>query len=46
MDINSSKIINLTTKKEFSFTPFADEVKDIISAGGLMEYVRLNYCQS
>ncbi len=46
VDINSSKITNLTTKKEFSFTPFADEVKDIISAGGLMEYVRLNYCRS
>ncbi len=46
VDMNLSKIINLTTKKEFSFTPFADEMKDIIRAGGLMEYVRLNYCQS
>lgn len=46
VDMNLSKIINLTTKKEFSFTPFADEMKDIIRAGGLMEYVKLNYCQS
>jgi 3-isopropylmalate/(R)-2-methylmalate dehydratase small subunit len=46
VDINLSKIINLTTKKEYSFTPFADEMKDIIRAGGLMEYVRLKYCQS
>ncbi|MFV1975766.1 MAG: 3-isopropylmalate dehydratase small subunit, partial [Candidatus Scalindua sp.] len=38
VDINSSKITNLTTNKEYSFTPFADEMKDIIQAGGLMEY--------
>jgi hypothetical protein len=44
--MNLGKIINLTAKKEYSFTPFADEMKDIIRAGGLMEYVRLNYCQS
>ena len=43
VDINSSKIINLTTNKEFSFTPFAAEVKDIIKAGGLMEYIKTNY---
>jgi 3-isopropylmalate/(R)-2-methylmalate dehydratase small subunit len=46
VDMNLDKIINLTAKKEYSFTPFADEMKDIIRAGGLMEYVRLNYCQS
>jgi 3-isopropylmalate/(R)-2-methylmalate dehydratase small subunit len=46
VDINLSKIINMATNKEYPFTPFADEMKDIISAGGLMEYVRLNYCQS
>jgi 3-isopropylmalate/(R)-2-methylmalate dehydratase small subunit len=46
VDMNLGKIINLTAKKEYSFTPFADEMKDIIRAGGLMEYVRLNYCQS
>ncbi len=46
VDMNLGKIINLTAKKEYSFIPFADEMKDIIRAGGLMEYVRLNYCQS
>ena len=46
VDMNLGKIINLTAKKEYSFTSFADEMKDIIRAGGLMEYVKLNYCQS
>ncbi len=43
VDINSSKITNLTTNKEYSFTPFADEMKEIIQAGGLMEYTKTNY---
>ena len=43
VDINSSTITNLTTNKEYSFTPFADEMKDIIQAGGLMEYTKANY---
>ncbi|MFQ5964926.1 MAG: 3-isopropylmalate dehydratase small subunit [Candidatus Scalinduaceae bacterium] len=46
VDINLSKIVNLTSNKEYSFTPFPKEMKDIIQAGGLMEYVRLNYCKS
>jgi len=44
VDINSGKITNLTTNREYSFTPFADEMKDIIQAGGLMEYIKANYC--
>lgn len=46
VDINSNIITNLTTNKEYSFTPFADEMKDIIEAGGLMEYIKVNYCSS
>ena len=46
VDIDSSIIINLTTNKEYTFTPFADEMKDIIQAGGLMEYIKANYCNS
>ncbi len=46
VDINSNIITNLTTNKEYSFTPFADEMKDIIQAGGLMEYIKANYCSS
>ncbi|ODS30599.1 MAG: 3-isopropylmalate dehydratase small subunit [Candidatus Scalindua rubra] len=46
VDIDSSKITNLTTNKEYSFTPFADEMKAIIQAGGLMEYIKANYCSS
>ncbi|GJQ59938.1 MAG: 3-isopropylmalate dehydratase small subunit [Candidatus Scalindua sp. AMX11] len=42
VDLNLSKIIDLTTDKEYSFTPFPDEMKDIIEAGGLMEYVKSN----
>ena len=34
VDINSNIITNLTTNKKYSFTPFADEMKDIIKAGG------------
>jgi len=44
VDINSGKITNLTTNREYSFTLFADEMKDIIQAGGLMEYIKANYC--
>ncbi len=40
VDINANIITNLTTNKEYSFTPFADEMKDIIKAGGLMEYIK------
>ncbi len=46
LDISASKITNITTNKEYSFMPFADEMKDIIKAGGLMEYIKANYCQS
>ncbi len=46
VDINANIITNLTTSKEYSFTPFADEMKDIITAGGLMEYIKVNYCSS
>ncbi len=46
VDIKSSIITNLTTNKEYSFTPFADEMKDIIQAGGLMEFIKANYCSS
>jgi 3-isopropylmalate/(R)-2-methylmalate dehydratase small subunit len=46
VDLNSNIITNLTTNKEYSFTPFADEMKDIIQAGGLMEYIKANYCSS
>lgn len=40
VDINANIITNLTTNKEYTFTPFADEMKDIIKAGGLMEYIK------
>ncbi|MCP5002892.1 MAG: 3-isopropylmalate dehydratase small subunit [Planctomycetes bacterium] len=40
VDLQMSKIINLTTDKDYSFTPFPVEMKDIIAAGGLMEYVK------
>ncbi|MCP4266452.1 MAG: 3-isopropylmalate dehydratase small subunit [Candidatus Brocadiaceae bacterium] len=46
LDISASKITNITTNKEYSFMPFADEMRDIIKAGGLMEYIKANYCQS
>jgi len=46
VDINTNTITNLTTNKEYSFTPFADEMKDIIKARGLMEYIKVNYCSS
>ncbi|MDR4497653.1 MAG: 3-isopropylmalate dehydratase small subunit [Candidatus Scalindua sp.] len=39
IDLDLSKIIDMTTKKEYSFSPFPDEMKGIIEAGGLMEYV-------
>ncbi len=42
VDINSSKITNRTTNREYSFTPFAAEMKDIIQAGGLMGYIKAN----
>ncbi len=46
VDIDSNIITDLTTNKEYSFTPFANEMKDIIQAGGLMEFIKANYCNS
>jgi 3-isopropylmalate/(R)-2-methylmalate dehydratase small subunit len=46
VDINLCKITNTTTNQEYTFTPFAAEMKDIIKAGGLLEYIKTNYCQS
>jgi len=46
VDINLCKITNIITNKEYTFTPFAAEMKDIIKAGGLLEYIKANYCQS
>ncbi len=45
VDINTNTITNITINKEYSFTPFADEMKDIIKSGGLMEYIKMNYSQ-
>ncbi len=42
VDIGTSRISNITSNKEYSFTPFADEMKGIIKAGGLMEYIKSN----
>ncbi|HHT9126488.1 MAG TPA: 3-isopropylmalate dehydratase small subunit [Candidatus Brocadiia bacterium] len=39
IDLNKSKIINLTTGKQFPFEPFAKEMLEIIEAGGLMNFV-------
>ncbi len=46
IDISLSKIIDLATNKEYSFSPFPNEMKDIIEAGGLMEYVKQKYCKA
>jgi 3-isopropylmalate/(R)-2-methylmalate dehydratase small subunit len=46
VDINSCKITNIITNREYTFTPFAAEMNDIIKAGGLLEYIKANYCQS
>ncbi len=46
VDLQVSKIVNLTTRKEYPFAPFPDEMKGIIEAGGLMEYVRSNQFNS
>ena len=40
IDLDKSKIINLTTVKQFPFEPFAKEMLDIINAGGLMNFVK------
>lgn len=40
IDIEGSKVINRTRKKTYSFEPFPPEIREIIAAGGLMEYVK------
>ncbi|MBU0627781.1 MAG: 3-isopropylmalate dehydratase small subunit [Nanoarchaeota archaeon] len=42
IDIESGTIKNLTTKKEFKFTPFPKFAIDIIKAGGLLNYIKKN----
>ncbi len=40
IDLDKSKIINLTTGKQFPFEPLAKEMLEIINAGGLMNFVK------
>ena len=42
LDINISegKIINITKNKEYSFSPFPQEIQNLINVGGLVEYTK------
>jgi 3-isopropylmalate/(R)-2-methylmalate dehydratase small subunit len=41
IDMDGSRIINHTRDKTYNFEPFPQEIKDIIAAGGLMAYVKM-----
>ncbi len=40
VEMNSGKIRNLTTGKEYSALPYPPFMRELIAAGGLMEYVK------
>jgi len=40
VEMNSGKIRNLTTGKEYSALPYHPFMRELIAAGGLMEYVK------
>ncbi len=40
VDIKTGKITNVSTGKTFSAQPYPQELQDIISSGGLMNYVK------
>jgi len=41
IDLKKGKIFNRTQNKNFSFSPFPDEIQKLINAGGLVEYTKL-----
>jgi len=40
IDLAQGRLTNLTTGRTFSFSPFTEELQAIISAGGLMPFVK------
>ncbi len=40
IDLDNGKIINLTKKKEYSFSPYSKEVQNLIDKGGLINYTK------
>jgi len=40
VDTESGKIVNITLKKEYPSTPIPAFMRELLAAGGLMEYVR------
>lgn len=40
IDIENGKIYNITKNKEYTFSPFLPEIKNMIEAGGLIEYTK------
>ncbi len=40
IDLNQGKIYNKTKNKEYSFSPYPQEIQKLIEAGGLVEYTK------
>jgi 3-isopropylmalate/(R)-2-methylmalate dehydratase small subunit len=45
IDVHTSVIRNARTEKEYSAAPFPDSIKQIIEAGGLVEFTRARLAQ-
>jgi len=44
IDMNSSKIVNETTKKSYEFTPIPEFMQELVAKGGLIEFAKKRDC--
>lgn len=42
IDIDSGVIVNLSTKKEYKFSPIPEFMQELLKSGGLIEYAKKN----
>ena len=40
LDLHRARVVDHTQRKEYAIPPFPDEIREIISAGGLMNYLK------
>ena len=40
IDLDNGKIINVTKNKEYSFSPYSEEIQNLINKGGLINYTK------
>ena len=41
MDVDNGAIVNLTSGKEYKFSPIPPFIQELLNAGGLIEYAKV-----